>query len=106
MINIKPGCKIKGIKPEILLGIMICYFVFEKHKIEFIITECTGSVHAQNSLHYGGLAADIRSKHIPVDKVKYQLLQDCAYALGNDFDFILEKLHEDGEHFHLEYDPQ
>ncbi len=104
MILLKFGAKIAGLKPEILLGLMIVNSVFEKYKVDLIITECTGGNHMENSLHYKGLAADIRSKHIQSRKDKNDILNDCRELLGANFDFIIEALDTANEHFHVEMD--
>ena len=67
---------------------------------EIVITSLLDGVHSKNSLHYSGLAFDIRTwiykeKHIPnfVLKIKEQL--------GKNFDVIFET-----DHVHIEYDPK
>ena len=106
MISIKPGAKIKGIQPEILLGVSICEAIFKKYGFDLIITEGTGAKHMPGSLHYKGLAVDIRSNNIPSDPIKYQILADCVHALSSDFDMILENPTDKDAHYHLEWDPQ
>lgn len=106
MISVKLGCKLDGIQPELLLGIIIMHGVFEKHGFDLMVTEATGSKHMVGSLHYKGLAADIRTHDIPTDAMKYQILNDCVHALGSDFDLILENIGKPIEHLHLEWDPQ
>lgn len=105
-LSLKPGSGISGIKPEMVLGLMIVKSVFDAFSIDMIITEGTKGKHMANSLHYGGLAADIRSKHIATSKLKMSVLQKAQAALGDDFDFILESEGKINEHFHMEYQPK
>lgn len=104
MIAIKPGAKIEGIRPEILLGVCVVHSVFQTYSVPLMtITEGTGGKHMEGSKHYQGLAVDIRSKNIP-EMAKNAILKECQVNLGENFDFLLEQAGEAGEHFHLEYD--
>jgi hypothetical protein len=105
-ISLKPGVKIDGLRPEIVLGLMCVKAVFDRYKYELVITEGTGGKHMVGSLHYKGLALDIRSKHISDAVTKAKILFDCQDALGENFDFILEGDTKVNEHFHLEFDPE
>ena len=106
MLSIKGEAKILGLKPEILIGLRIVESIKEKYGYEAIITEGTGAQHKFESLHYKGLAVDLRSKHIVNPTIKSRVLFEAQRALGDDFDFILENVGEDNEHFHLEFDPK
>lgn len=106
MISIKPGAKIKGIKAEMLLGLAVIEGVFEKYGFEVVLTEGTGAHHMVGSLHYEGLAVDLRSQHILGDAIKYKILSDCVHSLGDDFDMILENIKTSTEHFHCEFQPK
>lgn len=103
MLALKDGATIEGIKPEILLGVMILESIFTKYTYDLILTEATGGEHMQGSFHYQGLAVDIRSKHLPPD-IKMSILSAGKKRLTNLFDFILEGVGTANEHFHLEYD--
>jgi hypothetical protein len=70
-----------------------------------VLTSGDDSHHSNTSLHYAGNAHDWRSRHLPAD-VKLQLRETVNQALGPDYDFILEDLGEDNEHFHLQYKPK
>ncbi len=106
MISIKPGAKIKGIQPEILLGLMVIHSVFEHFHYSCVVTEATGSVHMENSLHYKGYALDIRTNHISNLATKNEITRRCAETLGEDFDVILECQGQASEHLHVEFDPK
>ncbi len=102
MIAIKPGAKITGLQPEILLALQIIYSVFRVYSVPVLtITEGTGAKHMEGSKHYKGLALDIRSKNIP-EMTKTLIKHECNINLGESFDFFLEQAGEAGEHFHVE----
>jgi len=101
---LKAGAKFEGLKPELVFGLLIVHSVFNGYGIELVVTEVTGGQHMHESLHYCGLAVDIRSKHIENQSVKQALLFECRKALGKHFDMILEAQGQDNEHFHFEVD--
>lgn len=106
MFSIKPGASIRGIRSEILLGLMVVHSVFEEHGIDMTLTEGEGGTHGNGSLHYVGLAVDIRNFNISPNQIDI-MKKKIFKGLGNDethvseFDFVLES-----DHFHLEYQPK
>lgn len=105
-MKLKLGSKIEGLRPEMLLGLMIVDTVFSNHNLELTITEVTGGTHVENSLHYKGRAVDIRSKHIAGQSLKMIVLEECKAGLTPLFYMMLESPNTANEHFHLEYDPK
>lgn len=99
-MKLKPGVSAKGIQPEMALGLAICDSIYSKHGIEMVVTAITDGRHSPGSLHYVGLAADLRTNNVPADKLKTLevALQD---ALQAQFDVILES-----DHFHIEFQPK
>lgn len=106
MFYIKPGAKIKGIQPEILIGLHIVEEVINSLGYDTTLTEATGGKHMPDSLHYKGLAVDIRSKDISLSTTKANVIKYAKSSLGDEFDFILEDEGAPNEHFHLEFDPK
>lgn len=102
---IKDGVKINGVKPEIVLALLVIQPIFRRFGYDMVITEVTGAKHSRGSLHYVGLAADLRSKHLSNEHKNLILIQAQA-ALGPEFDIILEARNQDNEHYHLEYQPK
>ena len=97
---IKEGVKIVGLKPEALLAINIAFHVYKKYGVDCVITEITGGAHGTASLHYVGLAFDLRTRDFNVsdlERVKAELKE----ALGSEFDVVLES-----DHLHLEWQPK
>ena len=100
MLRIKQGVSILGLKPEALLGIVICSQVFKAFELDCILTSVVDSKHGRGSLHYVGFAFDLRSKHVPSGDLS-SITVSLKRALGKEFDVILE-----GNHFHIEYQPK
>ena len=102
----KDGVRIRGICPELVLGLMVVRDVFTEYEAACIITSCVDGRHSETSLHPAGRAVDLRSKHLGDDKIS--LRNACKARLGSfgDFDFILEGLNTPNEHFHMEYQPK
>lgn len=106
-MKIKEGVKINGLKPEILLGIIILEAAFNEHaqEIDFVITEITGGKHGTGSLHYCGQAIDARTHGLTLYQ-KHDILKAAKFALGENYDLILEAENTANEHFHLEFQPK
>lgn len=60
---------------------------------------------ASNSLHNVNRAWDVRSKDL-TEREKLEALAFMKQELGPDWDCLLEKMGEPGEHFHTEYQPK
>lgn len=91
---------IQGIRPELVLAIVITNQVFQSYGAELIITSILNGRHSRKSLHYTGSAFDIRIKHLAeltINKIYRQLKE----SLLEDFDIILES-----NHIHIEYQPK
>lgn len=102
-MKIKAGAKVNGLKVEILLALVILEGIFKGFGVDVVITEGTGGIHRDNSLHYQGLAVDIRSKGL-MSEVKQQILREAISSLGQGYDMLLEDEGTENEHFHVEYD--
>lgn len=98
-MSIKPGVRVLGVRPEIVLALAILQDVFAKAGVPFVITSIMEGTHSRASLHYTGCAADLRR---PPDTARATELVGLAKAaLGDDFDVLLES-----DHFHLEWQPK
>ena len=72
---------------------------------DVILTSVNDGHHMPQSLHYRGMAADFRSKHLAQNQ-KLQVIFKLKSVLGPDYDVLLENEGKDNEHFHVEFDPK
>lgn len=81
---------------------------YRRAKTTMVITSVndSGKVHRFTSLHAAGMAADVRTKNLPLDRAdKISFVQEIAYDLGDNFDCLLEGHGTPSEHLHVEYQP-
>lgn len=99
-MRFKDGVNPFGIRPELLLGLVVADRVYEGIGIEMVVTSLNDSTHKQASLHYAGAAADLRIWNVTDVE---RLAQEIRNALGGnpDFDVVVEK-----DHIHFEYQPK
>lgn len=100
MKAIAKGASIRGMRAEALAGWDICSAVYEQFNYLCWLTSGTEGEHSPGSLHYLGLAFDLRIKHMDaMDPVR--IAEMCAKRLGDEFDVALE-----GNHIHVEFQPK
>lgn len=97
MIAIKPGVRVRGLQPEILLAVQIAHELFREQSQTLTITCGTDGAHKVGSWHHCGLAVDLR---LPTAG-KERIVEQLGIRLGVDYDVVLE-----GDHIHVEYDPK
>ena len=100
-MRLKSGVSIRGIKPEMVIGVHVIHGFFEKNSIKDVwITSCVDGTHGKNSLHYVGYAVDIRIWDIQADRRKW-FVSELNKEMGKEFDCVLEK-----DHIHVEFQPK
>lgn len=96
------GAKVNGLRPEALLGVMIVHTLFMEHGVDCVITEGTGGKHGEASLHYLGLAFDVRTWAFKGKKsMLNKVVKELKTRLGDQYDVVLHKTH-----LHIEYQPK
>jgi hypothetical protein len=98
MLMLKFGVRVAGLRPEILLAVVAAERVCAEMGVDCVVTACVDGVHQAGSLHYCGLAVDLRSRDFrpgDLDKAIARIKQ----CLGADYDVVLEN-----DHIHLEFD--
>jgi hypothetical protein len=98
MISFKPGVDVAGIRPEIMLALLVAQGAYAPYDV--IVTSVRDGKHSLTSLHYAGQAVDLRTRHVPDDQ--HQAIRDrLGDALTIDYDVLLE-----ADHIHVEYQPR
>lgn len=106
MIRTKPGVWFDTLRPEIYGTFTGLNVLFAKiAQKDCVITSAADGKHLEGSLHYKGLAIDIRSKDLAPD-LKKRVLLEMRNFFGPKYDILLENEGKDNEHYHLEYDPK
>ena len=108
-MTLKPGVDARFIRPEVAARLWQIEQIFLFHApegYEFVITSGTEGQHSANSLHYKGLAVDVRRwywdgqrRDLGIDALS-KIRRDLVRALGPDWDIVIHK-----SHCHIEYDP-
>lgn len=98
---IKIGVDLRGIHPQISVAYCIASAIYrEKASVPCVITSASDGKHGPNSLHYKGLALDLRTSSMRPEQ-RSQVHIALQSALGPQFDVVLED-----DHIHLEFDPK
>lgn len=99
---LKSGARIGGLRTEILFAAIVLDAIHKDVAMgaDFVVTECTGGTHHPGSLHYVGLAIDIRTKDM-TDAQKQAFYLRGKASLGEDFDLV-----EEIDHAHAEFQPK
>ena len=110
-VLMKPGVKFDGIKPQAVQAIRTSAGVFLRHGVgPLVITSIEDGTHVANSLHYKGLAVDMRTRHLPLESSKV-VAADIRAELGKNYDVLNEGIgpgydRQAAAHIHVEYDPK
>ena len=91
-----------GLKPSMfeVLGIVeLCCKVANGDNYEVTITSAKDGVHSPGSLHYVGLAVDIRTKDMEFVSLSAKWIDKFLNVNGKRFDIVLEV-----DHIHIELD--
>ena len=100
MLFLKPGVRITGMRPEILLAAVAAMEAYRAAGHDLMVTACVDGKHMAGSLHYAGAAIDLRTRDVvPADVQK--LITQIKTCLGDDFDVLLEV-----DHLHIEFQPK
>ena len=98
-MRLKYGVSVAGVRPEIVLAMQVAESVLRELGEELVVTSCLDGQHGRNSLHYVGLAFDLRTRDLKVDPS--EVTARLREALGPQFDIVLEPTH-----IHVECQPE
>ena len=99
-MKFKKGVKVKGIKPELLIALVVADTCWKRFGEELVVTSVTDSKHGEDSLHPSGNAGDLRTRYF-TNAIKELVAQDLRERLTDEYDVVVE-----GDHIHLEFDPK
>ena len=108
MIKFKKGVSVDGVTKECISGMHVAAGVFYTClRRDLVITSVCDGKHKKNSKHYDGDAFDMRTWIDETSGVqmspdtKHDIAVKLAYALGEDWDVVVESTH-----VHIEHDPK
>jgi uncharacterized protein YcbK (DUF882 family) len=99
-MRLKEGATLHGVQWQMFDAALKVEDVYGRYGHELTITSGTDGKHSPKSLHYKGLALDFRTRNVPQTQLP-KIEREIKQALGNDYDVVFE-----GDHFHVEYDPE
>lgn len=101
MIRYKHGVIYDGINPVIIQALEAIEPIFNEYGLPIVVTSAFDGKHKNGSLHYQGLAVDVRTRHILENHLITILLRIKAVlrALDKRYQAIYEKTH-----LHIEFD--
>jgi hypothetical protein len=98
---IKHGVDLRSLKPQMAIAYTIAYAIYHRHSGQScVITSASDGTHGPNSLHYQGLALDLRTSNV-IPALMLKIVRDLKLELGLQFDVV-----DEGDHVHLEFDPK
>lgn len=98
-MKLKAGVSLEGAQWQIwYAAIIVERVLLEQFGAELWITSVCDGKHRKDSLHYKGLAFDVRTWGIKGREL--QVVAALKKALGPDYDVVLE-----ATHIHIEFDP-
>lgn len=99
-MRVKEGVNFDGVKGPILRAMELIEKIMENSG-EYCITSVTDGKHGPNSLHYKGLAMDLRTRHLGEIGNVNLIAKQLRGELGRNYDVVVEKTH-----IHIEYQPK
>ncbi len=96
-MRIKEGVRVYGIEGPLVLALVIADQLYWERAEELVVTSLMDGNHMRGSLHYVGLAGDLR---LPGSGIQ-ELRDELAIRLGPDYDVVVES-----EHIHVEFQPK
>lgn len=99
MVRIKHDVDLRRIQAPMAVALVVAASVYsELGNVDTLVTSGAEGQHMAGSLHYVGLALDLRLPSPATVARVVALLKD---ALGPQYDVVLEK-----DHIHVEFDPK
>lgn len=99
-LSIKAGVRVFGLRPEILLAVIITQGVYDQFGAELVLTAGIDGAHTEGSFHYSGCAVDFRTNNLKPGEPE-TVLKLLQARLGPDYFVQLE-----GDHIHCQFKPK
>ena len=106
MISLKRGVRVLGLRPELLLAVVVTESVYASLGHALVITSAIDGTHMRASEHYTGLAFDGRLNNLEPIADRATIAAAVRVALGADYDVIHESPGTTNEHLHVQYNPK
>ena len=101
-MKLKSGVDLRGMQAQTALLLAVADQVYSDHGHDLTVTSICDGKHSENSLHYRGLAADLRTVAGGIGEARAGVLAaELRKRLGTQFDVVVEK-----DHIHVEFDPK
>ncbi len=102
-MELKEGVNMSGLRIEMLTAIVEAEKIWKEHGRDEGITITAGldGTHMVGSLHYSGLALDLRTRYFKEDEKEEVYLELKSILDAQGFDVI-----KHSTHIHVEYDPK
>ena len=94
------GARIHGLRPEMVVALIIIRDAFFNHGESCIITSGMEGKHGRASLHFVGAALDFRTGGMKRELVS-EIAVEIRDGLGRDYDVVVESTH-----LHVEWQPK
>jgi len=91
-LKLKKGVIVSGVKPEMIVALMIAQAIYAKHGIKFVVTSICDGKHSRRSRHYSGYALDFRIWGMNA-AMKTRVTRELQTGLGPEYFVLLEKDH-------------
>jgi len=98
-MQIKEGVNIRGLNIKMRAVLMAADGIWQNFGQELVVTAGLDGKHSKWSLHYYGMAVDLRSRYFS-DATKQIAADTLQEELGGDYDVVSH-----ATHIHVEYDP-
>ena len=98
-MKLKHGVKPLGMRPEILIAVIVANEVYAVEGHNLVITSITDGKHSENSYHYKGLAIDLRTNYFNGPDEIIKVASSISNRLGGFYDVVIES-----DHIHVEFD--
>jgi hypothetical protein len=98
-IAVKKGAILDGLDHRMYSALHKAMRVWTRHGKLLVVTSGLDGRHKKGSLHYAGLAVDLRSRCFD-PSTRMIVARELRKSLGNEFQVIAEK-----HHIHVEFDP-